>query len=123
MQTNLSINTPQSRPAFGAINYASGAKDTLKAVLNSKQLKEFTEIVNTQKRNDLVDIVLFGNGKKLSANVADSTYKVNLQDSKCTSHSQRFFESPLSFVKRMCEKVEKRTEQVKEIITKNELLK
>lgn len=122
MQTNYNVTTPKVNPAFGAIRY-EGAKNTLKAVMNSKQLEEFLNLVENQKTNDNVDIVLFGGSKKLSANVADVSSKIGLNNTKCSYYAQRFFEAPLSFVKRMCEKAEKRAEQVQEIIAKNELLK
>ena len=121
MQTNYNLTTPKTTPAFGAIQYDM-AKDTLKAVMNSKQLGEFVQIVEKQKTNELVDVVLFGTGKKLSANVVDNMTKLSTDNYKCTPYSQRFFEAPLSFIKRMCEKVEKRTTQLKEIIAKEELL-
>lgn len=122
MQTNYNVTTPKAAPAFGAIQYDM-AKDTLKAVMNSKQLGEFVQIVEKQKANELVDVVLFGTGKKLSANVVDNAAKLGTDNYKCTPYSQRFLEAPMSFIKRMCEKVEKRTAQAREIIAKNELLK
>lgn len=120
MQTNYNLTTPKSTPAFGALRYDM-AKNTLRN-MNSKQLEELAQLVEKQKSNELVDVVLFGRGKKLDANVADDAYQVGIQDYKCKSYSQRFLESPLDFIKRMCGKAEKRAAEIREIIQKNELL-
>jgi len=117
MQVN-SINYSQNSQTFGAIKY-NAAKDTLYKTLNSKQLKEFQQIVRKQADNTLADIVLFGRGKKLEANVFANNSGVERMFSQ---NSQRFFESPLGFVKRMAGKADKFAAKSKEMLEKQAIL-
>ena len=103
-------------PTFGAINYEA-ARYTMTKVFSMKELSEFRNIAEKSKANNLVDIILFGNGKKLdAANIADRIYLKG--DWKCKYYKPRFFESNMHFIKRMVQKMEKRTQKVREILEK-----
>lgn len=119
MQTHYNVSTPRVSPAFGAIQY-DAAKGTLKTVLNLAQARDFSELVKAHEANNIGQIVLFGNGKKLSANV----FTENKGDimGKFSSHNQRLFEGPLSFVKRMCKIADKRAKEFTEKVEKARLL-
>lgn len=124
MQTNYNIVTPRVNPAFGAVNYDQ-AKTTLKAVLNLAQTKEFREIVDKHAANEVGHVVLFGEGKKLYANVfAEINYhdKRGRVGGNMSRHRQHFFESALSFVKRMCKIADKTGQEYLEKREKAKLL-
>jgi hypothetical protein len=115
MQVNFETHKQiQQRPSFGAIHY-EGAEDTLRKILSSKELKELRSIIQKNQTLNRVNITLFGNGKKLSANVFDTD---ELIDAKCTSYSQRFYESGMRFIKRVVGKMEKRQPVVNELLKK-----
>ncbi|MBD5401256.1 hypothetical protein HDR58_00430 [bacterium] len=123
---SIQCQCPQknSNPTFGSVKYES-AKKTLNAVLNLEQVKEFKKIVDAHEaKNKIGQVILFGEGKKLSANVFP---QITSSDGKSVSgalsqHSQRFFESTLSFVKRMCKVADKRTKEFMEKVEKSKLL-
>ena len=115
MQVNFETHRQtQQLPTFKAIHY-EGAEDTLRKVLSSKELKEFKALVQKNSIVNKVHINLFGNGKKLSANVYDTERLLN---GKCSSHSQRFYESGMRFIKRIVKKMEKRIPEVTELLKK-----
>lgn len=110
----------KAKPAFGAIDFEA-AKDVIKK-LPTKDIESFTELVKKQKDNSCVDVVLIGIGeKKLCANVADTASK-SIDDFQCKSYKQRFFESPINFVKRCCGYADKRMNELEELQKKQELL-
>lgn len=115
MQVNFETNKySQQRPSFGAIHY-DGAEDTLRKILSSKELNEFRSAVIKKQTVNRVHIRFFGDGKKLSANVYDTE---RLDNAKCTSYSQRFYESGMRFIKRVIGKMEKRVPVVEELLKK-----
>lgn len=121
MQKNYNVTTPKSTPAFGAIRYDS-AENVIRN-LTSRELKEFATLFNKQKNNTAVDVILFSRGsKKLTANVADNIFTSNREVSQCKSKSQRFFESPVNFIKRCCSSADKRAQEIQEIIEKENIL-
>jgi len=124
MQIEFNPNIQQNSkatPTFGAIDY-SAAKNVLKNALNSEELIKFRQMIHNNK-NDKVDVVLFGEGKKkLSANVADKITDSHLENYQCKPYSQRLFESPLKFIERMCKKADKRAEEIEEIAKRNKII-
>lgn len=119
MRTNFNVhNSTQnnSNPSFGTINYEA-AENTLREVLSSKELAKFREILMEQKKNTFVNLNLFGNGKKLSANIFDGQM-LESEKNQCKAYSQHFWESSMGFIKRMVKKIEKRTPEVKELVAK-----
>ncbi len=123
MRTNFNPNysTPKANPAFGAIDFA-GAKATLGKVLTSKELEEFVDLVDLQKDNKLVKVILLGRDKKLGANIVDAVSDLPLDTQRCAHYSQRFFEKPMSFIKRMVKIADKRTPEVQELVNKQNIL-
>lgn len=117
---NANLTGPKSHPSFGKIDY-SAVKSLLKN-LSSKEVEEFAGLVEKQKNNSLVDVVLFEKGaKKFEANIADDVLKLR-NDAVCKSYSQRIFESPVRFVKRCCGLADERAKKVEEIIKKNDMI-
>lgn len=114
MKIDYSTNN-QNKQSFGAIKY-NMAKDTLRSVLSLKELEEFKSLVEQNKNNNLVDTVLFGEGKKLTAKVIDVAI---LKDSfREKLHSPRLFESKMHFIKRVVKEMVKRTPKVEELVKK-----
>ena len=105
-----------SQPTFGAIKYGI-VKNTLKEILSLKELQEFKSIVEKQSQNNMVDAVFYGTKKELCANVFDILPTTNPK-SRLDQYSQRFYESPMRFIKRIVSKIEKRTPEVKEEMDK-----
>lgn len=118
MRTDFNVmNTQQQqRPSFKAIDYKA-AEDTLRKVLSSKELVEFKNIVSEQKNNPHVNLNLFGNGKKLDANLFDGEM-LHGTESRFRHYNQHFWESPMGFIHRMIKKIEKRTPEVQELVEK-----
>lgn len=113
----------KAAPSFGCVD-SKAAKETLKVVLSAKDVVKFQELVEGQKANKLVDVILFGRGKKLDANVSDNLQEVKLPGgvTRIKNYSQRLFESPISFIKRMCADATKRAEEVKGLMDKNNII-
>lgn len=109
-------NHKSAYPTFGNFK-TDAAEKTLRQVLSFKELEEFKALTNEANKFNLVDVIFFGEGKKLSANVAD---RLCSEDSKVTHHSQRFFESPMHFIKRMMNKMADRTPAVEELAKKRD---
>ena len=107
-----------SHPTFGMIHY-EGAEDTLRKVLSSADLKTFRTMVNNRSQDRFVNLILFGNGKKLAANVADGEM-LKGEEIQCKSYSQHFWESAMDFITRMIKKVDKRTPEVEELVAKQD---
>lgn len=120
MELSRNAATSGARPAFGAIDFEA-AKNVIKK-LPTKDIECFTELVKKQKDNSCVDVVLIGIGeKKLCANVADTASK-SIDDYQCKSYKQRFFESPINFIKRCCGYADKRLNELEELQKKQEIL-
>lgn len=122
MQVNYNTATPRTSPAFGTIRY-DAAKDTINTVLNLDKAKEFRKLVDAHAEKEIGHVVLFGEGKKLSANVF-----AEINDGKIhvagnmKRYKQRLFESPLSFVKRMCKNADNKAQKTLEEFRKRKLL-
>lgn len=107
MQVNLNLNsssTNRTAPSFGQINFRSGSKEILNEVLELKELKEVSKLVNKQMKNP-VDINMFGEGfinKCLKAKIVSTSERV--ADKQL---DQRIFESAFGFIKRCCKEADK----------------
>ncbi len=114
IRNNITYSKKAAAPTFGAINYES-AENTLRTVLSIPELNQFKKLVADYKKYDNADLILFGDGKKLSARIADN---VELNGGKNTNHSPWFFENKFNWIKKMAKKMEERHHKVTELLTK-----
>ena len=87
--------------SYKGLILAGGAADTLKRVIKPEHAEDFKAVMNSLK-NSSADTSLFGrygSTKKLDARV--SSPDMNIKDKEC---SQRLFESPMHFLKRVLKK-------------------
>lgn len=116
MQTNLNINYPSStvkqNPTFGAIKLNGDAADIIKRVLTPDELVEFREIAARAAKNEYADAIFWGHGAKRLTGRAVTNGKTKIVEVK--DFSPRFFEKPLSFIKRVCSNAETMSEKVQQ---------
>ena len=104
-----------SKPSFGAIN-AEAAEDTLRKVLTSKELVDFKRMIAQYAKEDLVDAIFFGEGKKLTAKVVDTT---QLKEGFREKYRSPWpFERKMHFIKRVVQEMKDRSPKVKELLAK-----
>ena len=100
MKVNLDTN--KNNQSFTAFKLCSGAEYTLKRVLKPKDWQALNDIIDSQAWNS-VDIYLFGsNNGKFSANIASNNKYI--KDKHITQWP--FFESAVSFFKRLAKKAD-----------------
>lgn len=112
MQINSSTNYNAAKnhnPEFGSIKLYGGADDVLKKVLKPEEWLEFREIAVKAAKNTEADAIFWGYGSKKLTGRAVSTDSMNAED-----YSQRLFEKPLSFIKRVCKKADLFSEKIRE---------
>lgn len=112
MQINSSTNynaTKNHNPEFGSIKLYGSADDVLKKVLKPEEWLEFREIAVKAAKNTEADAIFWGYGSKKLTGRAVSTDSMNAE-----GYSQRLFEKPLSFIKRVCKKADLLSEKNRE---------
>ena len=99
MKVDYNIQSPKSNPQFGRINLYGGAGDVVKRVITKqKDIEDFGMLVAEHIDCDSVDINFFAKGSKsLCAKVCKMS-----PDFASKEFSPRLFESPISFIKRVC---------------------
>ncbi len=119
MQVNNNVNFNQkSTPAFGWINYGA-AKDALRNRLSLSELKEFTKIVKANEGYKNAELILFGEkGNKIWGRIVNSSSALSGNARDIRDYQPWIFESPMHFIKRLVPKMQKRDNEVKELIAK-----
>lgn len=108
-----------SRPTFGTIDIGQ-VETTLKKCLTFDELTELQKVIEKEKNNKLVDLILFSNNKgdKIQyARMCDSM-DVRLINYRVKDYGRRWFEKPMNFINRMIEEMEKRKPIVEELLKK-----
>jgi hypothetical protein len=115
----INLNT-QSNTSFGQIKYFNAATiDNLKKSLNLKNLKELHQIRLDRESNDFVDLYFLYDRGILQAKIADNKNKLkNSALYECKDYTQKLFQSKMHFIRAMAKKLDKRTQQIKQIIEK-----
>lgn len=115
MQINSQKNF-NDKTAFGQIKLGSSAEDALKSVLKPKDWTTFREIIEAQDNNKAVDIVLFGrDGFRKPQLTGRLVPRGNNFFTKSRDYSQGFFESGISFIKKLSKKADSATEKILEM--------
>ncbi len=115
MQINSQKNF-NDKTAFGQIKLGSGAEYALKSVLKPKDWTTFRDIIYAQNNNKTVDIILFGRDGFMKPYIDGRLVpRGNPFFAKSRDYSQGFFESGISFIKKLSKKADSATEKILEM--------
>lgn len=114
VRNNITYKPQAYKPAFGAINYES-AEETLRKVLSLEELKNFKKLVDEHKKFNNCDLILFGDGKKLTGRISDN---VALKGGKSKEVSPWFWENKYNWIAYMAAKMRTRHNEVTELLNK-----
>ena len=106
------MNINNSDLSFGSIHSVSGGKQLLERTLNKAQRAELHELIESQKNNP-INITIAQHTKYRLCGWTVFEEKTN---GKChrKDYTQRLlFDSPLKFIKRLCDKADKLKEKFK----------
>lgn len=114
VRNDITFRPKAATPSFGAIRTQS-AEYTLRQVLSLEELKKLKNLVAESEKYNNADLILFGDGKKLYARLADN---VALKGGKTSEHSPWFFENKFNWIAKMAANMRKRHQEVTELLAK-----
>ena len=103
MQINSNPLPQMPNPSFKSVKLYSGAEQTLRKVLPRKEWLNFEKIIDERAKDACVDLLLFAksNGRSLRGRIVPKEFEMITERFKIKDYSQRFFESPMSFIERI----------------------
>ena len=112
MQINQSYNHLHQQ-SFGAFHIHAGVKETLQKRASATDIEEFVKLIAEQKLNKNVDITLYTTkSTKLGANIFPKDFRTSIATEYPQEGLLYRLKSPLKFIKSICKKADKMSENI-----------
>lgn len=112
MQINQSYN-PSHQQSFGAFHIHAGVKEALQKRASATDIEEFVKLIAEQKLNKNVDITLYTTkSTKLGANIFPKDFRTSIATEYPQEGLLYRLKSPLKFIKSICKKADKMSENI-----------
>ncbi len=122
MQINQSYNRSHQQ-SFGAFHIHAGVKEALQKRASATDIEEIAKLITEQKLNKNVDITLYTTkSTKLGANIFPKDFKTSVATKQPQEGLFYRLRSPLKFIKSICKKADKMSENIELENTKRQAL-
>lgn len=112
MQINQSYNHLHQQ-SFGAFHIHAGVKEALQKRASATDIEEFVKLIAEQKLNKNVDITLYTTkSTKLGANIFPKDFRTSIATEYPQEGLLYRLKSPLKFIKSICKKADKMSENI-----------
>ena len=102
---NFNLNTQNPNLSFGSIHCVSGGKQFLENTLNKAERIELKKLIESQKNNP-INITLAEHSNKRLCGWTVFEEKTNGQYHRKDYTQRLLFDSPINFIKRLCNKAD-----------------